>query len=546
MLAADLVADDVAEERRDDQQHQRDQQLDDGRAGEEVDLPGGDEQAQREQQRVARQEREEQPALDEDDDQADPEELGAEPVEQPVGVHPVDAEQQRAAGRATHAQRTRRAPDADLSRLAGDAPSGAGTQDDERGAVRPDAARPARGRASGRGRGRWPAGEQYDARPARARVTGATSSTATATGRWTAIVADLDTRRHDFHVAIENWQHDFNIGTIVRTANAFLAARGAHRRQPALEPARRDGDRPLPARPAPRRRRRPGGVPARARAAVRCWASTTCPAREHLETMDAAAPGLLPLRPGGPGPLRGARARSATAPSRSRSSARPARSTPRPPRRSRCTPGCAQYADLSATTPGGAEPLSDQELGQRRLASRRPRGPAVCSGRHVTSAGQPDGLRPTRVSGRVDQLAVRPAQRPGAARPRGPPESPCRAVVASAAGSCDACRRPHRRCCARGRRRGSADAASRATATTASGGRRHRAPDRRRRRRPAAPPAARTSDGSGSLEVATTGVGMVATSAASIGLRRAGARRPRRPARRLPRRATAATGASSA
>jgi tRNA G18 (ribose-2'-O)-methylase SpoU len=36
-------------------------------------------------------------------------------------------------------------------------------------------------------------------------------------------VADLDLRRHDFHVAIENWQHDFNIGTIVRSANAFLA-----------------------------------------------------------------------------------------------------------------------------------------------------------------------------------------------------------------------------------------------------------------------------------------------------------------------------------
>ncbi|WP_344733905.1 TrmH family RNA methyltransferase [Nocardioides fonticola] len=42
--------------------------------------------------------------------------------------------------------------------------------------------------------------------------------------RLEAIVADLDTRRHDFHVAIENWQHDFNIGTIVRSANAFLAA----------------------------------------------------------------------------------------------------------------------------------------------------------------------------------------------------------------------------------------------------------------------------------------------------------------------------------
>jgi tRNA G18 (ribose-2'-O)-methylase SpoU len=39
-----------------------------------------------------------------------------------------------------------------------------------------------------------------------------------------AIVADLDRRRHPFHVAIENWQHDFNIGSIVRTANAFLAA----------------------------------------------------------------------------------------------------------------------------------------------------------------------------------------------------------------------------------------------------------------------------------------------------------------------------------
>jgi tRNA G18 (ribose-2'-O)-methylase SpoU len=38
-----------------------------------------------------------------------------------------------------------------------------------------------------------------------------------------AIVADLDARRHNFHVAIENWQHDLNIGSIVRTANAFLA-----------------------------------------------------------------------------------------------------------------------------------------------------------------------------------------------------------------------------------------------------------------------------------------------------------------------------------
>jgi len=39
-----------------------------------------------------------------------------------------------------------------------------------------------------------------------------------------AVVADLDARRHEFHVAIENWQHDLNIGTVVRNANAFLAA----------------------------------------------------------------------------------------------------------------------------------------------------------------------------------------------------------------------------------------------------------------------------------------------------------------------------------
>ena len=40
---------------------------------------------------------------------------------------------------------------------------------------------------------------------------------------WTveAIVADLDTRRHPLHIAIQNWEHDFNIGSVVRTANAF-------------------------------------------------------------------------------------------------------------------------------------------------------------------------------------------------------------------------------------------------------------------------------------------------------------------------------------
>jgi len=43
---------------------------------------------------------------------------------------------------------------------------------------------------------------------------------------WTveAIKADLDKSRVDLHVAIENWQHDLNIGTIVRNANAFNVA----------------------------------------------------------------------------------------------------------------------------------------------------------------------------------------------------------------------------------------------------------------------------------------------------------------------------------
>ena len=42
-----------------------------------------------------------------------------------------------------------------------------------------------------------------------------------------AIVEDLDGRRHPFHVAVENWEHDLNIGTVVCNANAFLAA-GVH------------------------------------------------------------------------------------------------------------------------------------------------------------------------------------------------------------------------------------------------------------------------------------------------------------------------------
>jgi tRNA G18 (ribose-2'-O)-methylase SpoU len=70
--------------------------------------------------------------------------------------------------------------------------------------------------------GPWPTGPQYDAALL---AEGDRRNVVDRYRYWSmeAIVADLDTRRHDFHVAIENWQHDFNIGTVVRSANAFLA-----------------------------------------------------------------------------------------------------------------------------------------------------------------------------------------------------------------------------------------------------------------------------------------------------------------------------------
>ncbi len=71
--------------------------------------------------------------------------------------------------------------------------------------------------------GAWPDDPRYDPELLR---DGDARNVADRYRYWTveAIVADLDARRHPFHVAIENWQHDFNIGSIVRTANAFLAA----------------------------------------------------------------------------------------------------------------------------------------------------------------------------------------------------------------------------------------------------------------------------------------------------------------------------------
>lgn len=72
----------------------------------------------------------------------------------------------------------------------------------------------------------WPVGSQYDPELLRE---GDRRNVLDHYRYWTveAIKADLDTTRHPLHIAIENWQHDLNIGAIVRTANAFNVA-GVH------------------------------------------------------------------------------------------------------------------------------------------------------------------------------------------------------------------------------------------------------------------------------------------------------------------------------
>ena len=66
----------------------------------------------------------------------------------------------------------------------------------------------------------WPTGEQYDHELL---ANGDRRNVLDHYRYWSvaAIVADLNTKRHGLQIAIENWQHDLNIGSIVRTANAF-------------------------------------------------------------------------------------------------------------------------------------------------------------------------------------------------------------------------------------------------------------------------------------------------------------------------------------
>lgn len=72
----------------------------------------------------------------------------------------------------------------------------------------------------------WPTGEHFDAELL---AEGDRRNVVDKYRYWTreAIVADLDRTRNPLHIAIENWEHDFNIGTVVRNANAFNTA-GVH------------------------------------------------------------------------------------------------------------------------------------------------------------------------------------------------------------------------------------------------------------------------------------------------------------------------------
>ena len=70
--------------------------------------------------------------------------------------------------------------------------------------------------------GEWPTGDHYDSELLEK---GDSRNVVDKYRYWSmdAIIEELNTKRHPFHVAIENWQHDLNIGSIVRSANAFVA-----------------------------------------------------------------------------------------------------------------------------------------------------------------------------------------------------------------------------------------------------------------------------------------------------------------------------------
>ena len=166
-----------------------------------------------------------------------------------------------------------------------------------------------------------------------------------------AIVADLDSKRHNFHIAIENWQHDLNIGTVVRTANAFLAkevhiiGRRRWNRRGAMVTDRYQHVRHHPTVED-----------------FVAWAQgeglaiigiDIFPDSVPLETYELPKDCVLVFGQEGPGLTPRSTKRRWT-PCRSSSSAPPAPSTRPPPPRSRCTPGSA--ATCSASSRAKATP----------------------------------------------------------------------------------------------------------------------------------------------------------------------------------------------
>ena len=207
-----------------------------------------------------------------------------------------------------------------------------------------------------------------------------------------AIVADLDSKRHNFHIAIENWQHDLNIGTVVRTANAFLAkevhiiGRRRWNRRGAMVTDRYQHVRHHPTVED-----------------FVAWAQgeglaiigiDIFPDSVPLETYELPKDCVLVFGQEGPG-LTPKSTKRRWPPCRSSSSAPPAPSTPPPPPRSRCTPGsaatCSASSRAKATRGAAGAPPAPGAIGRghatrpcstdRRMTSQDPRG----TGRIFTS-----------------------------------------------------------------------------------------------------------------------------------------------------------------
>ena len=191
-----------------------------------------------------------------------------------------------------------------------------------------------------------------------------------------AIVADLDSKRHNFHIAIENWQHDMNIGTVVRSANAFLAkevhiiGRRRWNRRGAMVTDRYQHVRHHPTV-----------------ADFVSWAQgeglaiigiDIFPDSVPLETYELPRDCVLVFGQEGPG-LSPRSTKRRWTPCRSSSSAPPARSTPPRPRPSRCTPGSAGTCSTSSrgSTPHG--------LARRRTGRASITGPS--DRKHCPGAG---------------------------------------------------------------------------------------------------------------------------------------------------------------